>query len=219
MVELEVTELIWSRPYWPRQQSRPNQTPELEIGRPWSKIGRGSFSWGWNKPIVSSFGKWKNILVAQSIMVWIFAEMVTEQVLTDRKNKSEEWDMLQVKYSRCFLSYLDIYVIVRWSSSPWNQDFFLPVSTHLWMTHITSCVDGGYLRFLFCSVRCTHCGQDATDNDLTPPWEDNHTCSDKAQYTAWCNEIGSLTSLMHVNQLHPVTTENQFHCTRLYMGQ
>ena len=27
--------------------------------------------------------------------------------------------------------------------------------------------------------------------------------------TAWCNEIGSLTSLMHVTQVHPVTTENQ----------
>ena len=35
-------------------------------------------------------------------------------------------------------------------------------------------------------------------------------------YTAWCNEIGSLTSLMHVTQVHPVTTENQFHCTKLY---
>ena len=35
--------------------------------------------------------------------------------------------------------------------------------------------------------------------------------------TAWCNEIGSLTSLMHVTQVHPVTTENQFHCTWLYM--
>ena len=36
------------------------------------------------------------------------------------------------------------------------------------------------------------------------------------QTTAWCNEIGSLTSLMHVTQVHPVTTENQLHCTRLY---
>ena len=34
--------------------------------------------------------------------------------------------------------------------------------------------------------------------------------------TAWCNEIGSLTSLMHATQVHPVTTENQVHCTRLY---
>ena len=34
--------------------------------------------------------------------------------------------------------------------------------------------------------------------------------------TVWCNEIGSLTSLMHVTQVHPVTTENRFHCTRLY---
>ena len=34
--------------------------------------------------------------------------------------------------------------------------------------------------------------------------------------TAWCNEIGSLMSQMHVTQVHPVTTENQFHCTRLY---
>ena len=33
--------------------------------------------------------------------------------------------------------------------------------------------------------------------------------------TAWCSEIGSLTSLMHVSQVHSVTTENQFHCTRL----
>ena len=37
--------------------------------------------------------------------------------------------------------------------------------------------------------------------------------------TAWCNEIGSLTSLMHVTQVHPVTTENQFHCTRLYSSK
>ena len=35
--------------------------------------------------------------------------------------------------------------------------------------------------------------------------------------TAWCNEIGSLTSLMHGTQVHPVTTENQFHCTRLHI--
>ena len=35
--------------------------------------------------------------------------------------------------------------------------------------------------------------------------------------TAWCSEIGSLTSLMHVIQVHPVTAENQFHCTRLYI--
>ena len=34
--------------------------------------------------------------------------------------------------------------------------------------------------------------------------------------TAWCSEIGSLTSPMHATQVHPVTTENQFHCTRLY---
>ena len=34
--------------------------------------------------------------------------------------------------------------------------------------------------------------------------------------TAWFNEIGSLTSLMHVTHVHPVTTENQFHCTKLY---
>ena len=33
--------------------------------------------------------------------------------------------------------------------------------------------------------------------------------------TAWCNEIGSLTSLTHVTQVHRVTTENQFHCTTL----
>ena len=33
--------------------------------------------------------------------------------------------------------------------------------------------------------------------------------------TAWCNEFGSLTvtSLMHVTQVPPVTAENQFHCT------
>ena len=35
--------------------------------------------------------------------------------------------------------------------------------------------------------------------------------------TVWCNEIGSLTSLMHVTQVHPVTIEYQFHCTRLYV--
>ena len=35
-------------------------------------------------------------------------------------------------------------------------------------------------------------------------------------YTAWCSDIGSLTSLMHVTRVHPVTTEIQFHCTRLY---
>ena len=34
--------------------------------------------------------------------------------------------------------------------------------------------------------------------------------------TAWFNEIGSLASLMHVTQVHPVTTENQFHCTEVY---
>ena len=38
----------------------------------------------------------------------------------------------------------------------------------------------------------------------------------KQYCTAWCNEIGSLTSLMHVTQVHPVTAGNQFHCTRLY---
>ena len=31
-----------------------------------------------------------------------------------------------------------------------------------------------------------------------------------------CSEIGSVTSLMHVTQVHPVSSENQFHCTRLY---
>ena len=35
-------------------------------------------------------------------------------------------------------------------------------------------------------------------------------------HTAWCSEIGSLMSLMHTTQVHPVTSENQFHCTRLY---
>ena len=35
-------------------------------------------------------------------------------------------------------------------------------------------------------------------------------------YTDCCCEIGSLTSLDHVTQVHPVTAENQFHCTRLY---
>ena len=44
-------------------------------------------------------------------------------------------------------------------------------------------------------------------------WADRmcvHVC------TVCCNEIGSLTSLMHVTQVHahPVTTES--HCTRLY---
>ena len=34
--------------------------------------------------------------------------------------------------------------------------------------------------------------------------------------TVWCNEIGSLTSLMHETRVHPVTAENQFLCTRLY---
>ena len=34
--------------------------------------------------------------------------------------------------------------------------------------------------------------------------------------TAWCNEIGSLTSLMHATYMPAVTTENQFHCTKLY---
>ena len=33
------------------------------------------------------------------------------------------------------------------------------------------------------------------------------------------SEIGSLTSLMHVTQVHPMTAENQFHCTRLYVQQ
>ena len=36
------------------------------------------------------------------------------------------------------------------------------------------------------------------------------------QSTAWCSEIGSLTSL-DAPELHTsVTSENQFHCTRLY---
>ena len=34
--------------------------------------------------------------------------------------------------------------------------------------------------------------------------------------TVWCSEIGSLTSLDDVTQVHPMTSENQFHCTRLY---
>ena len=33
--------------------------------------------------------------------------------------------------------------------------------------------------------------------------------------TSWCSEIGFLTSLMHAIQVHPVTSENHFHCTRL----
>ena len=31
-----------------------------------------------------------------------------------------------------------------------------------------------------------------------------------------CSEAGSLTSLMHVTQVHPVVPQKQFHCTRLY---
>ena len=34
--------------------------------------------------------------------------------------------------------------------------------------------------------------------------------------TAWCSEIGFLMSLVHAIQVHPLTSENQFHCTRLY---
>ena len=34
--------------------------------------------------------------------------------------------------------------------------------------------------------------------------------------TAWCSEIGSLTSQDAYNSaVHPVTSENQFHCTKL----
>ena len=40
--------------------------------------------------------------------------------------------------------------------------------------------------------------------------------AERRRHTAWCNEIGPLTSLIHVTQVHPVTTEDQFHCTRLY---
>ena len=37
-----------------------------------------------------------------------------------------------------------------------------------------------------------------------------------SRYTAWCSEIGSLASL-DAPELHAsVTSENQFHCTRLY---
>ena len=37
--------------------------------------------------------------------------------------------------------------------------------------------------------------------------------------TAWCNEIGSLMSPdMHLSYMHPLTSENQFHCTKLYKG-
>ena len=41
----------------------------------------------------------------------------------------------------------------------------------------------------------------------------------KLMTTDWVSEIGFLTSLRdqwHGTQVHPVTTENQFHCTRLY---
>ena len=34
--------------------------------------------------------------------------------------------------------------------------------------------------------------------------------------TAWCKEISSLTSLTHATYVQAVTTENQFHCTKLY---
>ena len=37
-----------------------------------------------------------------------------------------------------------------------------------------------------------------------------YLCYNVVHNTAWCSEIGSLTSLMHVTQVHPVTTENQF---------
>ena len=40
-----------------------------------------------------------------------------------------------------------------------------------------------------------------------------------AKHAAWCDEIGCLTLLMDATQVHPVTTENQFHCTRLYVYQ
>ena len=37
-------------------------------------------------------------------------------------------------------------------------------------------------------------------------------------YTAWFCEIGSLTTPdACVTQVHPVKSENQFHCTRLYI--
>ena len=45
-------------------------------------------------------------------------------------------------------------------------------------------------------------------------FDDDWICP--AKITACSNEIGSLTSLMHVTQVHPGTTENQFHCTRLH---
>ena len=35
--------------------------------------------------------------------------------------------------------------------------------------------------------------------------------------TAWCSEIGSLTSLDALGVMHQVMSENQFHCTKLYM--
>ena len=35
--------------------------------------------------------------------------------------------------------------------------------------------------------------------------------------TVWCSEIGSLTSMMHATQVHLMTAENQFHCTKLYI--
>ena len=64
-------------------------------------------------------------------------------------------------------------------------------------------------------------------NAVTCCWQSqkmpNHPCPKplllgRALPTAWCNEIGSLTSLMRVTQVHShdsVTTENP-HCTRLY---
>ena len=36
------------------------------------------------------------------------------------------------------------------------------------------------------------------------------------RYTSWCREIGSLMSLDACNQVHPMTSEHQFHYTKLH---
>ena len=82
-----------------------------------------------------------------------------------------------------------------------------------WWQFTCTCATVQRLESLFFLSQTTH-------HSLTwVQFSKNTTWADVYMYTGWCNEIGSLTSPMHVTQVHPVTTENRFHCTRLYTGR
>ena len=57
-------------------------------------------------------------------------------------------------------------------------------------------------------------GRNSRRSDMRKPRRRHTQCT---HYTAWCSEIGSLRSL-DAPELHAsVTSEDQFHCTTLYM--